>query len=121
MKTHPDDDPVLASSRREALLVGVVWLGAIVYTTTYCYRNCYGRTAESLLFVLGFPDWVFWGIILPWGLCLAFTGWFAFGIMSDHIMDEDLPDDPSHGDPATRADDSGIAREGKDAGGSGGA
>ena len=118
MKRHPDDDPVLASARREALLVGVVWLAAITYTTAYCYWNGYGRTAESLRFVLGFPDWIFWGVILPWGLSLVLTCWFAFGIMTDHPLEEDPEDDPSQQDPGTPTDDAGTAREGKQAGGS---
>ena len=63
------------------------WLGAMIYTVTYCYLHGYGRTKESLKFVLGFPDWVFWGIVLPWGLCTIVASLFAFFFMKDEDLD----------------------------------
>jgi len=95
MKDRPDEDPVLRSARREALLVGIFWLGAFTYTTVYCIVNGYGRTAASLKFVLGFPDWIFWGIVLPWGVCLAFNAWFAFCFVQDEVLEEDEPGEPA--------------------------
>ena len=84
------EDPVLRSSRREALVVLLVWLGAMTYTVTYCYRHGYGRALDSLTFVLGFPDWVFWGILVPWAVCLVVSWWFSASLMRD----EDLGEDP---------------------------
>jgi len=84
------EDPVLRSSRREALVVLCVWLGALAWTVGYCWRHGYGRPAEGLTFVLGFPDWVFWGIVVPWAACILFSFWFAFRFMTD----EDLGEDP---------------------------
>ena len=60
-----------ASSRREAVAVMVTWLAAMVYTVGYCYLYGYNRRAESLTFVWGFPDWVFWGIVAPWAVCFV--------------------------------------------------
>jgi hypothetical protein len=79
----PHDDPVLRSARREASLVFAVWLTALVYTVGYCYTFGYGRDPETLALVLGFPDWVFWGILVPWTACTVFSGWFAFVFMTD--------------------------------------
>src|SRR4029453_11109224 len=69
------EDPVLTSARREALLVLAIWLVACVSSIGICYWLGYGRDVATLTYVLGFPDWIFWGIIVPWtggtGLCLV--------------------------------------------------
>jgi hypothetical protein len=43
-----------------------LWLAAMSYTVGYSVWRGYGRDWETVTFVLGFPDWVFWGIITPW-------------------------------------------------------
>lgn len=85
------EDPLLRSARREALVVLGVWLAACVYTIGYCYAFGYERDLETLSFVLGFPDWVFWGIVTPWSLSTAVSIWFAMAFMSD----EDLGPEPA--------------------------
>ena len=80
--------PLLKSARREALCAFGIWLAATIYSISYCCLYGYGRAPESLTFVLGFPDWVFWGIVLPWGVCTIGASLFAFWIMKD----EDLPE-----------------------------
>ncbi len=71
-------------------VAAVVWCCAMVYSVTYCTLFGYGRTAENLTFVLGFPDWIFWGVILPWGLCTIFSVWFGLWYMQDHELEEGL-------------------------------
>lgn len=88
--TQRMEDPLLHSARREALVVLGVWLAACVYTIGYCYVRGYGRDPETLSLVLGFPDWVFWGIVIPWGASTAVSIWFAMSFMSD----EDLGPEP---------------------------
>ena len=87
MTNAPEDDPVLKSATREALLIGAAWFAAAAYTTGYCYWNGYGRSAQDLRFVWGVPDWVFWGILVPWAACLAFSVWFALRFMRDDAVD----------------------------------
>jgi hypothetical protein len=89
---QPADDPVLRSARREALVVLAAWIAALGYTVGYCYLHGYNRSAESLVFVFGFPDWVFWGIVVPWGACALFS--FAFGaiFVRDEDLGEELPE-----------------------------
>jgi hypothetical protein len=91
--SHPAEDPVVTSARREASIALGTWLAAMLYTVTYCYLNGYGRDVESLTFVLWFPDWVFWGIVVPWGICILFSTWFAFRIMGDEPLGEAVDDD----------------------------
>lgn len=91
--TPPREDPLLRNARREAFLALGMWLVAMTYTITYCYLHGYGRAPESLTFVLWFPDWVFWGIVAPWGVCVVVSTVFAFFVMGDESLGED-PDAP---------------------------
>lgn len=85
-------DSIVRRSRREAMLSVTLWLAALTYTVGYCSRHAYGRSLESLTFVLGFPDWVFWGIVTPWAVCVAICLWFAFGYMTDAPLASDDAD-----------------------------
>lgn len=87
---EPAEDPVLRSARKEALVVLVIWLCALTYTVGYCYLHGYGRSLDDLKFVLGFPDWVFWGIVTPWGVCFFISWWFSYVFMSDGDLGEEL-------------------------------
>jgi hypothetical protein len=86
------DDPVLRSARREAVVVLLTWLAAMSYSVTYCYLHGYNRSAESLKFVFGFPDWVFWGILVPWIVCSAFSFYFGATFMRDEDLGDELPE-----------------------------
>ena len=85
----PHDDPVLVSARREALVVLVLWLAALTYTVGYCYLYGYVRSLESLTFVMGIPDWVFWGVVVPWMACLLASWGFSFLLMADADLGEE--------------------------------
>ena len=87
----PIEDPVVTHGRREAMLTFAIWLIAMVYTVGYCYLFGYGRTPESLTYVLWFPDWVFWGIVVPWLACVVVTTIFAFLIMVDEPLGPEVP------------------------------
>jgi len=76
-------DPAVTSARREALVVVVIFTVAMFYTVGYCYLNGYYRPPETLTFQFGFPDWVFWGIIVPWGVCLLLSFWFGHRFVRD--------------------------------------
>ena len=88
--TKPAEDPVLTSARREATIVFTTWIIATVYCVGYCAKYAYGRSIVDLKYVWGFPDWVFYGIVVPWGACIAFSWIFA----SIWMRDEDLGEDP---------------------------
>jgi hypothetical protein len=89
---QPIDDPVVRSGKREALVVLFTWLAAMAYTVSYCYLHGYNRPIESLTFVLGFPDWVFWGIVAPWSVCIVFSFYFGATFMRDEDLGEELPE-----------------------------
>ena len=87
------ENAVVHAARREALLALGTWAVAMLYTVTYCYRNGYGRSVDSLTFVLWFPDWVFWGIVVPWGICILFSTVFAFRLMGAESLGADTGDE----------------------------
>ncbi len=84
---HPDD-PVFLHTRREAIVILVVWALAFSWVVPFCYFDGYtpAANATEVPLVLGMPRWVVWGVGVPWliadvvtiGLCL----WF--------IKDDDL-------------------------------
>jgi hypothetical protein len=80
------EDPVLRSARREMIVTFVIFLCALTYTITYSYQNGYNRDPQSLTFVLGFPDWIFYGVIAPWAVCVG----LSWVISSVFFRDEDL-------------------------------
>lgn len=82
------EHPLLKSTRREAIAAFVIWFCAMVYTVGYCSLYGYHRDPNTLTYVLGFPDWVFWGLVVPWGTCTVIATLFAFCFMKD----EDLGD-----------------------------
>lgn len=49
---------------------------------------------------LGVPDWVLWGIVVPWFLCLIFSGWFCFVYMTDDPEPQDRGEDDRVVNPA---------------------
>jgi hypothetical protein len=79
----PLEDPVVRSGRREAFWTFVLWAVAGIYSVGYCTLYGYDRSAESLTYVLWFPDWVFWGIVVPWLACALISTWFAIFYMED--------------------------------------
>lgn len=87
--THPNEDPLVTNSRREAVIALSAWVIAMIYVVGYSYRYGYDRDIASLKFVFGFPDWVFYGIVLPWLACTAFGIWFSFRIMKDDPLGEE--------------------------------
>ncbi len=83
-------DPVLQSAWREAMIVFAIWIAAGTWCVTYAALYGYGGTTAEIKFVLGFPEWIFWGLVVPWVTCVARSA-----IVSQFIMrDEDLGIDP---------------------------
>lgn len=69
-------------------MVGGVWVAAMSYTVGYCALFGYGPSETSQDWILGFPSWVVWGILVPWGACIAFSWWFAMRFIKDDPLGE---------------------------------
>jgi hypothetical protein len=95
-------------TRREALVILLAWAVAFAYTCLSCYRFGYASHAPNpdawppagsvpawdrdpatltTPLGLGIPDWVFYGIILPWLACIGFTCWFCLRLFVDDDLD----------------------------------
>jgi hypothetical protein len=62
----------------------------MLYTVIFCAWQGYGRT--SVTYVWGFPDWVFWGIVVPWITSTVVSLWFAYFVMTDEPLGEEVTD-----------------------------
>jgi hypothetical protein len=85
-------DPLVHSSFREALLVSGIWFVAMIWSVSVCYIFGYHRSGEGLTLVLGFPDWVFWGIVVPWTTCTVVSCIFSALFVKDGDLGTDLQD-----------------------------
>jgi hypothetical protein len=89
--THKTD-PLVHSSFREALLVTCIWLAAAIWSITVCYRMGYHRSGEDLKLVFGFPDWIFWGIVVPWVSSTVISIVFGLIFVRDGDLGKDVED-----------------------------
>lgn len=73
------------SARRESLTILIAWMLSCAWVIAYCGLRAYPDSPfEETSLLFGFPDWVVWGIALPWLACNVFTIVFClFGIKDD--------------------------------------
>lgn len=110
---NPADPRVrlLHNARREARLVLSIWAVFLVWVVGFSYLRGYQhppdsllvrlhlagpRSAENFTMIGGLPDWVFWGIGLPWLLATALT--LVCGLKI--LRDDDLGAEPEEEPPA---------------------
>jgi hypothetical protein len=80
-------DPVIIHAYRESIVVLLVWLIGIAWTVGYCAMTGYNVPPEQIRITLGMPNWVFWGILVPWVAVILFTIWFGlFYIADDELV-----------------------------------
>lgn len=65
----------------------IAWVVFATWTITYVGRNGSLEPGESPRLVLGMPDWVVYGVGIPWILGIAVTVWFATFFMKDTNLD----------------------------------
>lgn len=88
----PDLDPTFRSTRREAAVIFAAWVAALLWTVPVSYLSGYGETARTAT-VAGIPQWVFWGVAVPWAAASVFALWFSLRVMSDDDLGEGGPGD----------------------------
>lgn len=121
-------DPLYRNALREAVVILSVWTVCLLYTVIYCYLYGYlthegssestgpdlgtllgpltsfNRDPASLTTPLGLaiPDWIFYGVVLPWVLCILFSVWFCLfyfredDLDSNQALREDVVPDDVH-------------------------
>lgn len=84
-----EPDPVYVNSRREALVLLAIFAAALIYTIVVSFLLGYDRDPSEVVTYLGIPDWVMWGVFLPWTVCVLVTVWFCFYFMADDPLGEE--------------------------------
>lgn len=69
---------------KEFKIGAVVTALFIFISSLISYMMGYNRDPQTVKLIMGFPDWVFWGIIVPWVGIVTFT--FVYGMF---IMEGD--------------------------------
>lgn len=103
MANPPDpsrkEQRLLRNARREGLLLMAVWAVMLGWSVGVGYLFGYQghREAASIRLIAGIPDWVFWSVVVPWGVCLLFSVWFCFFSMADDDLGRDRDEGAGHG------------------------
>ncbi|MGE3805660.1 MAG: hypothetical protein AB7K24_13370 [Gemmataceae bacterium] len=129
------DDPVYLRTRREAFMILALWALCFLYSVSYCYFNgytsheplpgavggdvaelagpleSYNRKPDSLTMPLGIPDWVFYGVVIPWGLCVLVSVLFCLFVFVEEDLGPDEDEEEFAAAPAaeTNPDEDGAA------------
>lgn len=113
MTSREDAAHLFRHARREAVLVLVIWFGALVWSVGYSYLRGYqGHDPDGWLvtsglavvpdpahpaMLLGIPRWIVIGILTPWVLCSLFTVWFGLRGMKDGDLGVEAEEGHGHG------------------------
>ena len=87
----------LKEAKVAAAIFLLAFLVCIAFIAAWGYPGPGERPPEPAL-VWGIPEWVFWGLLVPWLAMMGVTWWFALFVLRD--------DEPHLPMPDRRADDS---------------
>ena len=91
-------DPVVVHSRREAIVILVLWAVCLAWTVGYSYLTGY-HVDGPVSITLGMPTWVFKGVFVPWIAATIVSVVYALWFIADDDLGEhempptDAPDD----------------------------
>ena len=74
-------DPVFKNASREARVALLLFAAVFIWVLAVAARKGYGR--QDVVFIWGVPDWIFWGVILPWAASLGAAIWFGLRFMKE--------------------------------------
>ena len=86
------------------MAVFFVWVAACVWSVGVCYRMGYERDADTLAYILGFPDWIFWGVIAPWTTCTVICFLMSYFVIRDDDLGEEQAEEALDQGTATAAE-----------------
>lgn len=82
-----DWDPGYRNALRETFVLLAIYVAALAYTILYCWFFGYDRDPATVITYGGIPDWVLWGVFVPWACCVLVTIWFSFFFMADDDLE----------------------------------
>ena len=91
----------LKEARLAAAIFLIAFLGCTCVIAMLGYPSPGERPPEPSL-IWGIPEWVFWGLFVPWLVLMGVTWWFALFFLRD---DEPLLPFPGHQPEASENDE----------------
>lgn len=84
-----EEDPLVRHSRMEAAVAGLIWLAFMTSVVGISFALGSGRKPADVTYVFGVPDWVFFGVVIPWVVGVGVSYWYAFTFVRDESIGED--------------------------------
>lgn len=82
-------DPVFTNAKRETTVLLMTFLVFLFWSVGVSFYLGYGVEPEIIQTrIWGMPRWVFWGVLVPWGVATLFTIWFAWFFMMNDSLEE---------------------------------
>jgi hypothetical protein len=110
MKSEHKFDPVYLNSLRETFLILLTWIVFAIWVLSYSLSYGYNLHPDTFSTVLGIPEWIFWGIGLPWIFAMLITIGFAVFIVKDDQLEEN-EEVPIDGPETADSDKQGANRQ----------
>lgn len=88
-----EPDPVFVNSLRETVVIISLFLLFLLWTVAVSFylgaeQTFLSQDGKPLSLVWGMPNWVFYGIFLPWMIVNLIGIWFCFGFMKNDDLGE---------------------------------
>lgn len=98
MSRSQEDDPLLVSARREAIVTLIIWASALTYTVGYYATHAFPEPDQDgnlpmPELIWGIPAWVVWGVLAPWFVCTVITFVMTNVFMTDCDLGPDADDE----------------------------
>ena len=93
-----EPDPVFVNSWRETVVIISLFLFFMFWTVCVSFflgleKNYLPEDGSPIQLILGMPNWVFWGVFIPWMVVNLIGVWFCFGFMKDDDLGEEQPNE----------------------------
>ncbi len=82
---------------KEAVVALLLWFGAGIWVISVSYWLGYQRPVHS---IGGIPNWVVWGVLLPWVVLFVLHSWYSLVFMRADDGDSEPPDAPTSTTPS---------------------
>jgi hypothetical protein len=88
-KHHVETDPVYQNSKRETFWILLIWAAFALWVVGVAGWLGFDSDPNApVKTVWGFPDWVFWGIAIPWLGANIVIIYFANKVMKDDPLSD---------------------------------
>ena len=79
----------ITAARRELIYILIAWTVSMVWVIGFSKFHAYPDDPSEIRLMMGLPEWVLWGVALPWVAATSFTMWFALAVMRDFDLESE--------------------------------